>query len=348
MSFLNFLPVIGPAVSGLIGGIFNSASQNSANQANLQAVRETNQANRELAQYNWEQQVKMWHDNNAYNSPSAQMNRFREAGLNPHLIYGQGSNGNSTSTPTPQLPTMEAGRVESLRYGDAFQGIGDAVATYLNLKKIKNETDLAESQVAAQSVENRLKLMDMQLKFEQMQGQRYDNKYKADLFPYNLKAATLAVTKSEQDIERGSSQLVTMGLEQEMLRKGIVKSDQELENMKQLYRKMATDMAESYSRMMVNQSNVRLNNAKIWGISIDNRFKFSTLEQRKELFYEELLKATLNNDSSVLHYIDDYNTGTASDVRKAAWQRAARGDHSNSSNVAPIPSFGFTPRKYRW
>ena len=30
-----------------------------------------------------------WNRQNQYNSPSEQMKRFKEAGLNPHLIYGQ-------------------------------------------------------------------------------------------------------------------------------------------------------------------------------------------------------------------------------------------------------------------
>lgn len=37
----------------------------------------------------------------AYNSPAAQMERYKEAGLNPNLIYGQGNSGNvSASTPS--------------------------------------------------------------------------------------------------------------------------------------------------------------------------------------------------------------------------------------------------------
>jgi len=34
---------------------------------------------------------------NEYNSPAAQMKRFKEAGLNPALVYGQGSSGNQPS-----------------------------------------------------------------------------------------------------------------------------------------------------------------------------------------------------------------------------------------------------------
>lgn len=82
----------------VLGGLIGMASQHSANKANM-----------ELAKYNWEQQKQMWHMNNEYNKPSAQMARYLEAGLNPNLIYGSGSAsaGNSTSTPTPQMPHVE-------------------------------------------------------------------------------------------------------------------------------------------------------------------------------------------------------------------------------------------------
>lgn len=94
MGFLDFLPLIGDVATG----IFGIGSQVSANEANM-----------ELAQYNWEQQKEMWNMNNEYNKPSSQMARYLEAGLNPNLIYGSGSAsaGNSTSTPTPQMAHIE-------------------------------------------------------------------------------------------------------------------------------------------------------------------------------------------------------------------------------------------------
>lgn len=42
-------------------------------------------------------QYKMWQENNAYNTPIAQMQRLMEAGLNPHLAYQSVSTGNSGS-----------------------------------------------------------------------------------------------------------------------------------------------------------------------------------------------------------------------------------------------------------
>lgn len=44
-----------------------------------------------------------WHKMNEYNSPMATMERFKEAGLNPNLIYGQGSN-------TPAIATANFGK----------------------------------------------------------------------------------------------------------------------------------------------------------------------------------------------------------------------------------------------
>lgn len=44
-----------------------------------------NKTNRENIQNQWD----MWNATNEYNSPEAQMERYKDAGLNPNLIYGQ-------------------------------------------------------------------------------------------------------------------------------------------------------------------------------------------------------------------------------------------------------------------
>lgn len=42
--------------------------------------------------------INMWNKQNEYNSPAAQMERYKEAGLNPYLIYGQNNMGGTIST----------------------------------------------------------------------------------------------------------------------------------------------------------------------------------------------------------------------------------------------------------
>lgn len=53
-----------------------------------------------------EHQEYMYDKQNAYNTPTMQMQRYKDAGLNPHLIYGQGNSGNAGSP--PPLQTQDA------------------------------------------------------------------------------------------------------------------------------------------------------------------------------------------------------------------------------------------------
>lgn len=83
---------ISAAVDGLSNWIGQSATLNK---------------NKELADYQFEQNKKMWELQNEYNKPINQMSRYQEAGLNKNLIYGQGSNGNAQNAPTYNAPTAD-------------------------------------------------------------------------------------------------------------------------------------------------------------------------------------------------------------------------------------------------
>lgn len=56
-------------------------------------------ANYALQQQANANEVEMWKMQQDYNTPAAQMQRFKEAGLNPNLIYSQGNAGNASSAP---------------------------------------------------------------------------------------------------------------------------------------------------------------------------------------------------------------------------------------------------------
>lgn len=74
------------------------------------------------------QDKKRQREMNEYNSPASQMKRYQEAGLNPNLIYGQGTPGNQTAP----VPTPDFGRV------------AEAIPLY-------NQTRMVDSQVTAQN-----------------------------------------------------------------------------------------------------------------------------------------------------------------------------------------------------
>lgn len=69
-----------------------------------------NKYEKSLAAYQAQMNEAYLNQQNQYNSAVAQMARFREAGLNPHLIYGQGSPGNQSSPlQYPQQRSVDQG-----------------------------------------------------------------------------------------------------------------------------------------------------------------------------------------------------------------------------------------------
>lgn len=70
-----------------------------------QNMRQQNEWNREMAELEFQRNLDMWNRNNAYNTPSAQMQRLKDAGLNPNLVYGTGTVSGNTSG---QIPRYQA------------------------------------------------------------------------------------------------------------------------------------------------------------------------------------------------------------------------------------------------
>lgn len=72
----------------------------------------TNRKNRKFSREMYERtkqdNIAFWNMQNEYNTPSNQMKRFQEAGLNPHLIYGQGNSGNASPVSTPDVQSAQA------------------------------------------------------------------------------------------------------------------------------------------------------------------------------------------------------------------------------------------------
>lgn len=163
--------LLGSVGGSLLGGLFGAASQSSANSTNLKAVRETNKANYQIAQMNNEfnekqtdkmlaWQRKQWEDTNTYNSASSQVQRLRDAGLNPYLMANGGSAGTTTAqsgtTPTrADSVQMQAGHVDPVTSGQFLADASSrAINGYLDYKQktaqikqieIDNKTRLAEN-----------------------------------------------------------------------------------------------------------------------------------------------------------------------------------------------------------
>lgn len=87
--------------------LINTGSQVSGGLFGFIGAKKQHKRNIELADKARQHDVNMWKMQNEYNTPAMQMQRLSEAGLNPHLMYGQGNTGNAS---TPQkAPVPEVG-----------------------------------------------------------------------------------------------------------------------------------------------------------------------------------------------------------------------------------------------
>ncbi|WNK13843.1 MAG: DNA pilot protein [Microvirus sp.] len=130
------LPLLASAGIGLAGDL---VSQLFGNQAAKQQTQEQNQMNYD----NWVKQQE-------YNSPKNQMQRYADAGLNPQLIYGQGTPGNATAPPVTSAPQKFAPKIDAIgHYQNAVQ-VQQLQQTVENLKTnqelMKQNQDLKDAQ----------------------------------------------------------------------------------------------------------------------------------------------------------------------------------------------------------
>lgn len=96
-------------------GLFSVSKNTKATNASNERM---NEANNKLQMDLWHEQqeydYKMWQENNAYNAPSAQVERLKAAGINPALALSNISTGESSSTAGGQsIPKTTAATYEN-------------------------------------------------------------------------------------------------------------------------------------------------------------------------------------------------------------------------------------------
>jgi len=147
------------AGSGLIGGLLNFFT--SKKNRKEQAIQ--NQKDREFQEYMYSLQRKdALADNfstNQYNSPEQQMNRLRQAGLNPNLIYGKGAENTSAAirSSTANAPNQPAPQTDNKWMADTFNQLGNAGNQLMQNRSIQAQTDNTRASTQLMGTETNLK-----------------------------------------------------------------------------------------------------------------------------------------------------------------------------------------------
>lgn len=135
MAAAGWLKTLGQGILGAAGNFLGGAF----------GARQQYRNQRRLNEQQYQNDVKMMQFMLDYNDPESQMQRFEDAGLNPHLVYGQGSPGNLESP--PKYPQQEAPSTAH------FSGLGSQI---MQMKLMQSQANLTDTKVEESTVKQDL------------------------------------------------------------------------------------------------------------------------------------------------------------------------------------------------
>lgn len=181
------------AGSSLIGSIAGAIGQNKIVNKQIEAQKAENQKNREynmmLARQQNQWNLEQWQRENDYNSPTSQMARLRQAGLNPDLMYGQGTTGNSAGSPemtsgAPSEPTDMSAMLSKRSFGQTMQQILDKEQqrrmNEAQIEAIKANTNKTNSETQGQDINNAIQQIRLgnEVTFQNMKIREMEDAHK--------------------------------------------------------------------------------------------------------------------------------------------------------------------------
>lgn len=160
----------------LIGGMLSAKTQLATSllgtgaalwqsKKNRDLVEKQNELNRQAEQHRYDQQrqdaLADWASQNQYNHPLQQMQRLREAGLNPNLVYGKGADATADSIRSSSFPSVNAPAPQNTfdtgNISRIGQSISSGINTFYDLKAKQAQTDNVNQSTALMQQESLFK-----------------------------------------------------------------------------------------------------------------------------------------------------------------------------------------------
>lgn len=177
LPFAAFLPLIASGV--------NAGSQALTNASNRRTALEMYDKQRIDALADWNRQ-------NEYNSPKAQMQRFKDAGLSPHLIYGQTNTASPVRSNTLETPKATAPQIDS-------QGINPILLAQ-QIENMKKQGALMDAQAVKANSETDWKNVNTNLLKDTYDYKIGQESWKANLIKANTDKAIMDTYKTEKSV----------------------------------------------------------------------------------------------------------------------------------------------------
>lgn len=143
-----------PVLGDIFSSIFNSNSQNKANATNLKIAQMNNEFNEAMLQKQMDYNTMMWEKNNEYNSPSAQMQRMREAGINPFFAQNGVSSGSLQSSLGVNPPSASPVQVQAPQV--SFPSLSQMASTLMDINSRREVMDSTSRKTDAEAEQVRI------------------------------------------------------------------------------------------------------------------------------------------------------------------------------------------------
>ena len=261
--------------------MINSAAQLASTAGQIVMQGNANKKNRKWAESRYNQQRKDsladWNMQNEYNSPEAQMRRLKAAGLNPNLVYGNGTVANNSQ----QVKSADTPSFEYVAPRLDLSGIGSYFNQMYELKMRKEQISNLEQQ--RRNMEAQERLTNLQAVTEMVrpdligaQTQKYgvDMKYvnqkisqNEGLYPYIMEFKKAQIENMVRDTEKKVQEVKFS--KHEDIRRGEMNTSQIAKNTQSILL-MAAQTAESEKRREQISEAIKLTKTKRFQEGMEN------------------------------------------------------------------------------
>ena len=250
---------IGGAAISAIGSFFGNKSNRKQSAEAFE--RESKFAREErLAQQQWIEQ--MYEKNNSYNSPAAQMQRLKDAGLNPDLMYSRGDVGNATAPEAPaQAPTPRFNVIPTNTYGQTAQIAADSGLKYAQARLADSQSKKTDTEESLLTADYLLRKARTESDIELNNSTIYVNHELGQLNHAEAEVAAKKLQEIDVAMSEARERINTMKAQQSEIDEKIVqmKFDRYLRSkeFELLCKKTYQDIKESNSRIALNAAEIQ-------------------------------------------------------------------------------------------
>lgn len=263
----------------IIGDVMNAVSAIGGSIQNMQMQDRAFEYNKQMTDLAWERNLEMWDLQNQYNSPQAQLERIKQAGINPNIAFGSGvsaTSGNNQSRPSYQPPQYVAPTMQRFQASGIYN-----VAQEIRAERLLNgQLDVMKTE----GKKNTATAIKTLLESENIEK----------LMPYQLEKMISEIGAIQQKTEREDFELrkAELLLPGEQLLQQLNITEKQLQNM---YKEHTLDarIAAAYIANSLAQSQISLNRQqaqKLFHDTINSVIRHGTEESNSaKAFYEAML-----------------------------------------------------------